>query len=196
MPSWCGSENYCRNATAPGRGEAHALRAPTSTPGSRSYFSSGTGWRWSQVATPCPAWASSRDPRPKTVPLVLTESFNELGEDPGIAFHEAPLPGIARHGPGHKPPRSTNSHLAAPRNQLPPATVLSKPAAEIVNPTSPRLLPDSLRAPSPAARQSAGRHSSHPRDVENLVGPCGIRSGFGRGRSLSRKGGASGRLRK
>lgn len=109
-----------------------------------------------------PSLGLLRDPRPWTIPLALTESFNELGEDPGVAFHEAPLPSIARHGPGHTPPRST-SDSGCPWYPLPPATDLSKPAAELVNPTSPRLLPDSLRASSPpAAQQSAGGRSSRP----------------------------------
>ena len=60
--------------------------------------------------------------------MALTESFNELGEDPGVAFHEAPLPSIARHGPGHTPPRST-SGSGTPLIQPPPATELCKPAA-------------------------------------------------------------------
>lgn len=124
--------------------------------------------------------------------MSLTESFNELGEDPGVAFHEAPLPSIARHGPGHTPPRST-SGSGRPPHQLQSATDLGKPAAELVNPTSPRLLPDSLRAPSPAARQSAGGRSSHPGDSETLPRPCRTRSGFGRGRGLRRQGGDSAR---
>lgn len=101
-----------------------------------------------------PSLGLLRDPRPWTVPLALTESFNELGEDPGVAFHEAPLPGIARHGPGHTPPRST-SDSGRPWYPLPPSTDLSKPAAELVNPTSPRLLPDSLRASPPPQRDRA-----------------------------------------
>lgn len=130
-----------------------------------------------------PTWASSRNPRPRTVPLVLTESFNELGEDPGVAFHETPLPGIARHGPDHTPPRSTS-----PQHKLPPAADLSKTRRGASTPTSPRLLPDSLRAPSPAARRSAERRSSHPGDVETPLRPLRIRSALRR-----RRGGASGR---
>jgi hypothetical protein len=102
-----------------------------------------------------------------------------------MRHHSPALPDMAPATHRPAPPLA----LSRPLHQLPPATELSKPAAELVNPTSPRLLPDSLRAPSPAARRSAGGLSSHPGDVETLLRPPGIRTGCGRGRSLRRKGG-------
>lgn len=123
---------------------------------------------------------------------MLTESFNELGEDPGVAFHETPLPGIARHGPGHTPPRSTS------RSANPPAPAAAGRGPQqnpplSVNPTSPRLLPDSLRAPSPAARRSTEGRSSHPGDVETAPQPLRIRSAFRRAEEGAGPGGAEGR---
>lgn len=151
--------------------------AHTPTPGSE--VTSPTpgigGGRW----PPGPRWASSRNPRPRTVPLVLTESFNELGEDPGVAFHETPLPGIARHGPDHTPPRST-SRSPKPAAQAATGRRPQQNPPRSVNPTSPRLLPDSLRAPSPAARRSTEGRSSRPGDVETPLQPLRIRSALRR----------------
>lgn len=110
---------------------------------------------------------------------MLTESFNELGEDPGVAFHETPLPGIARHGPDHTPPRST-SRSPKPAAQAATGRRPQQNPPRSVNPTSPRLLPDSLRAPSPAARRSTEGRSSHPGDVETPLQPVRIRSALRR----------------
>ena len=140
--------------------------------------------------------------RPRTAPLALTKSFNELGEDPGVALHEAPLPGIARHGPGRAPPRSTSgSGRPGPSLLPPPATELGKPAAGSSTTRHPAYFPTASAAPSPGARQSAGGRSSHPGAGETLPGPRWTRSGFGRGRgravwAKSEKGRGLGPLRR
>lgn len=189
FPSWCGSGDHGGDAAAPGRGRGRPK--PYFPHNADSSPLKSLLRRRASVAAGdhlAPTWASSRNPRPRTVPLVLTESFNELGEDPGVAFHETPLPGIARHGPDHTPPRSTS-----PQHKLPPAADLSKTRRGASTPTSPRLLPDSLRAPSPAARQSAGGRSSHPGDVETPLRPLRIRSALRRAGEGAGPRGAGGR---
>lgn len=135
--------------------------------------------------TPVPGRSPWLSPNPLMSSVKTPGSLSMRHHSPALAVM-AP----ATHRPA--PPQA----LAAPRTSCRRATDLSKPAAELVNPTSPRLLPDSLRAPSPAARLSAGGRSSHPGDSETLPRPCRTRSGFGRGRGLRRKGGASVRRRR
>lgn len=127
LPSRCGSQITTETRLAGTKEGPEPCLSPSPTPRLESCLPSEAGRRRPQGSTPCPDQASSRDPRPRTVPLALTESFNELGEDPGVAFHEAPLPSISRHGPGHTPPRST-SGSGTPQIQPPPATELCKPA--------------------------------------------------------------------
>lgn len=136
--------------------------------------------------------------RPRTAPLALTKSFNEFGEDPGVALHEAPLPGIARHGPGRAPPRSTSgSGRPGPRScQRRPQSSANPPRARpphVTPPTSrqpPRrrhLERDRARADALAARELARLSLRRGGPRADLEGVGGGRSG-----QNPRKGGAWG----
>lgn len=176
LPSWCGSSNYCGNATVSRAENLHFPHPDSRFLKSPLQMRGGGGRReplHAQLGPPPVTPGPGRSPRFSPNPLMSSV------KTPGslsMRHHSPALPVMAPATHRPDPPLA----LGRPPHQLPPATDLSKPAAELVHHTSPRLLPDSLRAPSPAARRSARGRSSHPRDIETLPRPCSTRSGFGR----------------
>lgn len=118
---------------------------------------------------------------------MLTESFNELGEDPGVAFHETPLPGIARHGPDHThrpaPPRA----LRSPQRKLPPAADLSKTRRGASTPRHPAYFPTASgrrHLPRDRARKDALATQETSKLLGSLSGSVAPSAGPEKGRGL------------
>lgn len=133
-------QHHCGNATARDQEGAGAPHPPSPTPAVRSRLPSdrvGGGRRGPLRAQlgPPPVTPPAQDG-----PSALTESFNELGEDPGVAFHEAPLPGIARHGPATRRP-SPPLAPAAPRTSCRRPLISANPPPSSSTPRHPAYFP-------------------------------------------------------
>lgn len=138
-------------------------RPSTSGPGSRRPEPLPAAVAAASHRTPGPGPRTSArrlDPRPGAVRLLLTEPFDELREDPGVALHEAPFPGVARHGRSRTQPPGSPRESSGHRPDASPAR--RRAAQTHVTPPTSRQPP--RRAPS--ARRDAGGRSSQLADSE------------------------------
>lgn len=193
FPSWCGSQDHCGDAAAPGRGRGrsptfHTRRLQSLKSLLRRRASVAAGDRLAQrgppPGTPGPGRSPWCSPNPLMSSVKTPGSLSMRHHSPALLdmvpdhTHTAPLPPRALRSPAAQAATGRR-----PQQNPPPS----------VNPTSPRLLPDSLRAPSPAARRSTEGRSSHPGDVETPLLPLRIRSALRRAGEVAGPRSAGGR---
>lgn len=109
-------------------------------PGFWSRLPSDARRQWPQRTTPCPAWASSRDPRPRTVPWLSPNPLMSSVKTPGslsMRHHSPALPVMAPATHRPAPPQA----LAAPRTSCSQPLISANPPLSSSTPRHPAYFP-------------------------------------------------------